>query len=967
MSFFLGFMSWLHFRLLYFICSAMKKLFLLDAFALIFRAYYALIKMPRITQTGFNTSAIFGFVNTLEELLRKENPTHIAVCFDPQGPTFRNEAYAEYKAERAAMPEDIRLSIPFIKEIVKAYNIPIVTVEGFEADDVIGTLAKMAEKEDFTTYMMTPDKDYGQLVSANVLQYKPSYRGQDFEIRGEEEICERYGLERTSQVIDLLALMGDKADNIPGCPGVGEVTAIKLIKQFGSVEQLLANTDQLKGAQKKKVEENKEQIEFSKFLATIRTDVPVDVKPDDLVRKPVDRDKLFAIFKELEFKTLTDRVTKRLDQAEGKPATASDGVSGKGAKASSPMAPSLFDDSCFETPCDSHNEDSEAEDNAVTDMTERDYLIVSDAAALEQMKRALEQTDRCGVCIHSEGENDAMSEWRGSGIAVAGGKAWYVPTSYEEGTAAVLDLLARGDIEKVTANAKRDYVVAARHRSDNVEAELNFYDITLAHYLLQPEIRHGIEQLSATYLGYDPATFPIKKSSARKCAKTTDSTEKTKEDEALAMWACEQADVTLRLYEPLSNAVKTGDMELLLREVEFPLVRVLADMELSGVRIDTSTLGEAEREMNKRIGILESEIYELAGEEFNVGSPAKVGEILFDKLQLDAKAKKTKTGQYSTAEDVLEKLTAKHPIVGKIMQYRALKKLVSTYLSALPAAINPATGRVHTNYNQTVTATGRLSSSSPNLQNIPVRDDEGKEIRRAFIAEPGCMFLSADYSQIELRLLADFSEDPIMLDAFKHDKDVHAITAAKIYHKEPEEVTVNERRNAKTANFGISYGISAFGLSTRLGIPRAEAKEIIDNYFATFPTVKRYIEQSIEHAREKGYVETRMGRRRMLPDIGSRNPTVRGYAERNAVNAPVQGTAADIIKVAMIKIYDEMRRRGLKSKMIMQVHDELNFNVPAEEVGVMQELVVRLMAKSWQGNVRLTVGCGVATNWLDAH
>lgn len=967
MSFFLGFMSWLHFRLLYFICSAMKKLFLLDAFALIFRAYYALIKMPRITQTGFNTSAIFGFVNTLEELLRKENPTHIAVCFDPQGPTFRNEAYAEYKAERAAMPEDIRLSIPFIKEIVKAYNIPIVTVEGFEADDVIGTLAKMAEKEDFTTYMMTPDKDYGQLVSANVLQYKPSYRGQDFEIRGEEEICERYGLERTSQVIDLLALMGDKADNIPGCPGVGEVTAIKLIKQFGSVEQLLANTDQLKGAQKKKVEENKEQIEFSKFLATIRTDVPVDVKPDDLVRKPVDRDKLFAIFKELEFKTLTDRVTKRLDQAEGKPATASDGVSGKGAKASSPMAPSLFDDSCFETPCDSHNEDSEAEDNAVTDMTERDYLIVSDAAALEQMKRALEQTDRCGVCIHSEGENDAMSEWRGSGIAVAGGKAWYVPTSYEEGTAAVLDLLARGDIEKVTANAKRDYVVAARHRSDNVEAELNFYDVTLAHYLLQPEMRHGIEQLSATYLGYDPATFPIKKSSARKCAMPTDSTEKTKADEALAMWACEQADVTLRLYEPLSNAVKTGDMERLLREVEFPLVRVLADMELSGVRIDTSTLGEAEREMNKRIGILESEIYELAGEEFNVGSPAKVGEILFDKLQLDAKAKKTKTGQYSTAEDVLEKLTAKHPIVGKIMQYRALKKLVSTYLSALPAAINPATGRVHTNYNQTVTATGRLSSSSPNLQNIPVRDDEGKEIRRAFIAEPGCMFLSADYSQIELRLLADFSEDPIMLDAFKHDKDVHAITAAKIYHKEPEEVTVNERRNAKTANFGISYGISAFGLSTRLGIPRAEAKEIIDNYFATFPTVKRYIEQSIEHAREKGYVETRMGRRRMLPDIGSRNPTVRGYAERNAVNAPLQGTAADIIKVAMIKIYDEMKRRGLKSKMIMQVHDELNFNVPVEEVGVMQELVVRLMEESWQGNVRLTVGCGMATNWLDAH
>lgn len=952
----------------------MKKLFLLDAFALIFRAYYALIKMPRITQTGFNTSAIFGFVNTLEELLRKENPTHIAVCFDPQGPTFRNEAYAEYKAERAAMPEDIRLSIPFIKEIVKAYNIPIVTVDGFEADDVIGTLAKMAEKEDFTTYMMTPDKDYGQLVSANVLQYKPSYRGQDFEIRGEEEICERYGLERTSQVIDLLALMGDKADNIPGCPGVGEVTAVKLIKQFGTVEQLLASTDQLKGAQKKKVEENKEQIEFSKFLATIRTDVPVDVKPEDLVRKPVDRDKLFAIFKELEFKTLADRVAKRLDQAEGKPMAKAASSAAKSAKVASPAAPSLFDDSSFDEPNDSLDSADDSAEETTTDMSGRDYRIVRDTATLEEMKRALEETGRCGVCIHAEGENDAMSEWQGSGIAVAGGRGWYVPASYEEGTAAVLDLLARGDIEKVTANAKRDYVVAARRRTDDTDAETNFYDITLAHYLLQPEMRHGLEQLSATYLGYDPTPYPIKKSTTRKAAKPTLTAgagvvgEKVGEEmERVAMWACEQADVTLRLYEPLSRAVKSGDMEKLLREVEFPLVRVLADMELSGVRIDTATLSEAEREMNQRIGILESEIYDMAGEEFNVGSPAKVGEILFDKLQLDPKAKKTKTGQYSTAEDVLEKLTAKHPIVAKIMQYRALKKLVSTYLSALPAAINPATGRVHTNYNQTVTATGRLSSSAPNLQNIPVRDDEGKEIRRAFIAEPGCMFLSADYSQIELRLLADFSEDPIMLDAFRHEKDVHAITAAKIYHKEPEEVTVNERRNAKTANFGIAYGISAFGLSQRLGIPRAEAKEIIDNYFATFPTVKRYIEQSIEHAHEKGYVETRMGRRRMLPDIGSRNPTVRGYAERNAVNAPLQGTAADIIKVAMIKIYDEMKSRGLKSKMIMQVHDELNFNVPEEEVGVMQELVVRLMEESWQGRVRLTVGCGVATNWLDAH
>lgn len=935
----------------------MKKLFLLDAFALIFRAYYALIKMPRTTQSGFNTSAIFGFVNTLEELLRKENPTHIAVCFDPQGPTFRNEAYEQYKAERAAMPEDIRLSIPYIKKIVKAYNIPTVTVDGFEADDVIGTLAKMAEKEDFTTYMMTPDKDYGQLVSKDVLQYKPSYRGQDFEIRGEEEVCTRYGLENTSQVTDLLALMGDKADNIPGCPGVGEVTATKLIKQFGSVENMLANTNLIKGALKKKVEDNKEQIEFSKFLATIRTDVPVDVKPDDLIRKPADRDKLFAIFKELEFKTLADRVGKRLDREESK------------TEAIKNFAPSLFDLPDFDD-----TRSSEEEETTAADLSNSSCTIVNNPENLEAMKKAVAETSSCGIFIWAEGDNDAMSEWKGTGIATSEGKTWFVPAADTEATAVLLDILARGDIEKVTANAKRDYVIAARRRiydtkqngngditDYGVDALVNFYDITLAHYLLQPDMRHGLELLSSAYLKYNPSPFPATKPTDKK----KDSSMAT--DENRVRWVCEQADITLRLKEPLNKAVKAGEMGKLLNEVEFPLVRVLADMELCGVRIDTNALGEAEKEMERRLSILEKEIYDLAGEEFNISSPGKVGEILFNNLQLDDKAKKTKTGQYSTAEDVLEKLVPKHPIVAKIMQYRAMKKLLNTYLSALPAAINPSTGRVHTNYNQTVTATGRLSSSSPNLQNIPVRDNEGKEIRRAFIAEPGCMFMSADYSQIELRLLADFSKDPIMLDAFRHEKDVHAITAARIYHKKAEDVSADERRNAKTANFGIAYGISAFGLSSRLGIPRTEAKEIIDNYFTTFPTIKKYIEESIEHAREKGYAETRMGRRRHLPDIGSRNPTVRGYAERNAVNAPLQGTAADIIKVAMIRIFDEMRSRGLKSRMIMQVHDELNFNVPEDEKDVMQELVTRLMEEAWSGEVKLTVGCGVATNWLDAH
>lgn len=936
----------------------MKKLFLLDAYALIFRAYYALIRMPRITQAGFNTSAIFGFVNTLEELLRKENPTHMAVCFDPAGPTFRNEAFEAYKAERSATPEDIKLSIPFIKEIVKAYNIPIVEVEGYEADDVIGTLAKMAEKEDFVTYMMTPDKDYGQLVSRSVLQYKPSYRGQEFEIRGEEEVCERYGIKRPAQVIDLLALMGDKADNIPGCPGVGEKTAEKLIAQFDTVEGLLEHTEELKGALKKKVEENAEQIRFSKFLATICTDVPVGVKPEELERREADKDKLFAIFKELEFKTLAERVEKRMKGEKGNTEDKK--------PAQKPWPTDLFAD--FDDRSEVRSEvrvmsDEVRSEVRVMSDEVREYRTPETGEETEAWLRELDGAARCGVCLLAEGENDAMSRWTGTAVATGPGRAFYIPVENEAGTAAILDLLARGDIEKVSVNAKRDYVVASRKRGDGGASLVNYYDVALAHYVLQPEMRHGLEQLALTYLGYETKPYPGKSTTRR----GTKSLQGGADEAAVAAWACEQADMTLRLREPLAKAVKEAGMERLLEDVELPLVRVLAEMELTGVRIDTAALGEAEKEMNRRIGEIEKEIYSLAGEEFNVGSPAKVGEILFDKLGLDPKAKKTKTGQYSTSEDVLEKLMPKNPIAGKIIEYRALKKLVSTYLSALPAAINPETGRVHTNYNQTVTATGRLSSSAPNLQNIPVRDDEGREIRRAFIAEPGCLFLSADYSQIELRLLADFSHDKIMLDAFRHGDDIHAITAAKIYHKDMKDVTANDRRHAKTANFGIIYGISAFGLSTRLGIPRAEAKEIIDNYFETFPTIRKYMSDSVEHAREKGYVETRMGRKRILADINSRNPVVRGYAERNAINAPLQGTAADIIKVAMIRIYDEMERRGLKSRMIMQVHDELNFNVPEDEIGVMQELVARQMEGAYKGDVVLTASTGVGTNWLDAH
>lgn len=922
-----------------------KRLFLLDAYALIFRAYYALIRMPRITQTGFNTSAIFGFVNTLEELLRKEKPTHIAVCFDPHGPTFRNEASAEYKAEREAMPEDIRLSVPFIKEIVKAYNIPIVEVNGYEADDVIGTLAKRAEAEGFTTYMMTPDKDFGQLVTPHILQYKPSYRGQDFELRGPMEVCNRYGIREPKQVIDLLALMGDKIDNIPGCPGVGEKTAVKLIGDFGSVENLIANTDKLKGALKKKIEENIRQIEFSKFLATINTEVPVEEKPDDLILRPEDREKLFAIFRELEFKTLTERVRKRLDEASGKPAVQPGNFTG-----------SLFD---FSEP------DIDEEPKTRISIDKADYSLVSDTSSLDALNRHLDGRNRVGLFIVADGENDMAAKWVGTAVSTEEGMAWYIPATFAEGNAFVLDLCALPAIEKVSVAAKRDIVILQRSRNDEAEALNNFYDLGLAHYVLQPEMRHTLDALASGYAGYETAPHPGTSSTTRRGTRTWFASDV--ELSVLSNWACEQADISLRLYNPISVAVEKAGMESLLRDIEFPLVPVLASMEECGVRIDIQALHNAAEDMEKRIEGLESEIFRLAGMEFNIGSPSKVGEVLFDHLQLDPKAKKTKTGQYSTAEDVLEKLVPKHPIVAKIMEYRALKKLLTTYLQALPTAINKETGKVHTNYNQTVTATGRISSSAPNLQNIPVRDDEGREIRRAFIADPGDLFLSADYSQIELRLMADFSGDPIMTEAFREGLDIHSITAAKIYHKAEDEVTGNERRSAKTANFGILYGISPFGLSTRLGIPRSEAKEIIDNYYSTFPTVHKYQSDAVEYAREHGYVETRMGRRRMLPDINSKNPTVRGFAERNAMNAPLQGTAADVIKLAMIRIFREMKERGMKSRMIMQIHDELNFNVVPEELPAMQELVERQMEGAYAGSVPLTASCGVATNWLDAH
>lgn len=916
-----------------------KRLFLLDAYALIFRAYYALIKMPRTTSDGFNTSAIFGFVNTLEEVIRKEKPTHIAVCFDPKGPTFRSELLDSYKGERPDTPEDIKRSIPIIKEIIKCYGIPILESPGYEADDVIGTMATRASKEGFTTFMMTPDKDFGQLVGPNVIQYKPSYRGQDFELRGEKEVCERYGIERTSQVIDLLALMGDKIDNIPGCPGVGEKTAQKLIADFGSAENIIAQSSQLKGALKKKIEENAALIMLSKDLATIRTDVPVDATPDCLALGEVDKDKLFAIFKDLEFKSLIDRVGRRLmgEKSGTTPSGNINAAPAKTAKASSSSQPSLFDFDVEEAEI-IPQADAPAPGSLAEGCTQ-----VADSEALKEMAEAVKKAKIAGIHMATQGENDMEAIWQGTGISIPDGRSWIVDSSLADGIGTILEILYDPDILKVSASAKRDMVVARRHRQDrdsNPVSIRNFYDVSIAHYLLEPEMRHTPEILAEKYLGY----FITPKSNSG-----------------------ELAALYLKLKEIFEPALEKEMMTSLMTDIELPLVAVLADMEYTGVRIDTAALAAAADGMEERSNQLCTEIFEIAGEEFNVGSPAQVGEILFGKMQLDPKAKKTKTGQFSTSEEILEKLAWKSPIIGKILEFRQIKKLLSTYLNALPETINKATGKIHTNYNQTVTSTGRLSSSSPNLQNIPVRDEMGRDIRRAFIPDPGHLFLSADYSQIELRLVADFANDETMIEAFRKGDDIHAITAAKINHVPLEDVTADERRKAKTANFGILYGITAFGLASRLQIPRQEAKELIDGYFATFPSIHKYMSDSIQEAREHGYAITRMGRKRRLPDINSKNPVVRGYAERNAINAPVQGTAADVMKLAMVRIWQEMQDKHLKSKMIMQVHDELNFDVVPGEEGMLQELVERCMQSAWTGQVPLTASAGLGSNWLEAH
>lgn len=927
----------------------MDKLFLLDAYALIYRAYYALIKSPRINSKGFNTSAILGFVNTLEDVLKKESPTHIGVAFDPSGPTFRHEAYKEYKAQREETPEAIRLSVPIIKDIIRAYKIPILEVPGYEADDVIGTLATEAGKRGITTYMMTPDKDYGQLVSENVFMYRPKYGDKEFDIMGIEEVKAKFNIESTSQVIDMLGLMGDSSDNIPGCPGVGEKTAQKLISEFGSIENLLEHTDQLKGAIKTKVESNIEKIKFSKFLATIKTDVPIELDMDSLKREAPDEEKLRSIFEELEFRTLLERVFK----SDKKPAA-------KQAPEKQALQGDLF--GFF---ADDNTEEQKNSSLKRLEDTDYDYQLIDTEDKINDFLRIILTKEIISLDTETTGTDAMSAELVGMSFSYKENQAFYVPVPQDREEAQKIVDKFKPVFEnvksiKVGQNIKYDMIVLANY---GVSIKGQMFDTMIAHYVLQPELHHGMDYLAEVYLKYD--TIKIEELIGAKGKNQRNMRDLSPTD--IYKYACEDADVTLKLKNILEKELETNGVKKLFEEIEMPLVPVLAYIERNGVRIDTEALKETSRHFTIRMCEIEEEIYKLAGMEFNVSSPKQVGEVLFDRLKIVEKAKKTKTGQYVTSEEVLESLKGKHQIVEKILDYRGLKKLLSTYVDALPELINPKTGRIHTSFNQTVTATGRLSSSNPNLQNIPVRDDDGKEIRKAFIPDDGCEFFSADYSQIELRIMAHLSEDDNMIEAFREEQDIHAATAAKIYKINMDEVTREQRSKAKTANFGIIYGISVFGLAERLNVDRKEAKELIDGYFENYPKVKAYMDESIRSARDKGYIETIFKRKRYLPDINSRNAVVRGYAERNAINAPIQGSAADIIKVAMIRIYKRFMDEGIKSKMILQVHDELNFSVLREEKEKVQQIVISEMEAAYKMKVPLLADCGWGQNWLEAH
>ncbi len=931
-----------------------SKLFLLDAYALIYRAYYAFIKNPRINSKGFNTSAILGFVNTLEEVLKKENPTHIGVAFDPPGPTFRHEAFEQYKAQREETPEAIRLSVPIIKDIIKAYRIPILELAGYEADDVIGTLATEAGNQGITTYMMTPDKDYGQLVTDHVFMYRPKYGDKEFEVMGVEQVKAKFDIQSPAQVIDMLGLMGDSSDNIPGCPGVGEKTAQKLIAEFGSIENLLEHTDQLKGALKTKVETNREMIIFSKFLATIKVDVPIRLDMNSLVREQADEDTLRKIFEELEFRTLMERIFKK----ESSPASPIAGTLFN--QENGPVQGNLFEEF---TP-DHTNEEKKSNLESLNSLS-YDYQLIDTEEKRNEIIKKLLTSEILALDTETTGTDPMDAELVGMSFSITENQAFYVPVPAEREEAIKIvrefePVFKNEKSLKVGQNIKYDMLVLQNY---GIEVRGKLFDTMVAHYVLQPELRHNMDYLAEIYLHYQ--TIHIEELIGPKGKGQKNMRDLSPQE--VYLYACEDADVTLKLKNILEQELKKNDAEKLFYEIEMPLVPVLVNIESNGVRLDTEALKQSSEHFTTRLQSIEKEIYTLAEGEFNIASPKQVGEILFDKLKIVEKAKKTKTGQYVTSEEVLESLRNKHDIIGKILEYRGLKKLLSTYIDALPQLINPQTGRIHTSFNQTVTATGRLSSSNPNLQNIPIRDEDGKEIRKAFIPDDGCSFFSADYSQIELRIMAHLSEDKNMIDAFLSGYDIHAATAAKIYKVDIKEVTADMRRKAKTANFGIIYGISVFGLAERMNVDRKEAKELIDGYFETYPQVKSYMDKSIQVAREHGYVETIFHRKRFLPDINSRNAVVRGYAERNAINAPIQGSAADIIKVAMARIYERFKAEGLKAKMILQVHDELNFSVPAKEKEIVEQVVIEEMEKAYRMHVPLKADCGWGTNWLEAH
>ena len=923
----------------------MEKLFLLDAYALIYRAYYAFIKAPRINSKGFNTSAILGFVNTLEDVLKKEEPTHIGVAFDPAGPTFRHEAYEQYKAQREATPEAIKLSVPIIKDIIRAYHMPILEVPGYEADDVIGTLALQAGEQKIRTYMMTPDKDYGQLVNDYVFMYRPKYGDKEFDIMGVEEVKKKFQISSPSQVIDMLGLMGDSSDNIPGCPGVGEKTAQKLIAEYGTIENLLANTEQLKGALKTKVETNQEMIKFSKFLATIKTDVPIELNMEELKRERADEEALRKIFEELEFKTLTDRIFKK----EKKPAQA---------EPQRNDFPDLF--------ANEYPEEEKYSNLARLNSLSYDYQLIDSKEKRDELFQILQTKEFFSLDTETTSMNPIDAELVGMSFSFAENQAFYVPVpaNQEEAQKIVNEfkpLLEKEETLKIGQNIKYDMLVLRRY---GVEVKGPLFDTMIAHYVLQPELHHGMDYLAEIYLKYE--TIKIEELIGPKGKNQRNMRDLPPAD--VYKYACEDADVTLKLKHKLEEELKKNNCEELFYQIEMPLVAVLTYMEWNGVRIDTEALKQTSAHYTERMNQIEQEIYTLAGESFNIASPKQVGDILFDKLKITDKAKKTKSkGQYITSEEVLESLRHKHEIVGKILDYRGLRKLLSTYIDALPELINPRTNKIHTSFNQAVAATGRLSSSNPNLQNIPIRNEDGKEIRKAFIPDNGCEFFSADYSQIELRIMAHLSGDKNMIEAFRSGYDIHAATAAKVYKKDINEVTREERSKAKTANFGIIYGISVFGLAERMDVDRKEAKELIDGYFETYPDVKKYMDGIIELARQQGYIETIFNRKRFLPDINSRNAVVRGYAERNAITAPIQGSAADIIKVAMVRIYRRFMQEGIRSTMIIQVHDELNFNVLPEEKERVQQIVIEEMEHAYTMQVPLKADCGWGKNWLEAH